>query len=273
MNRALQNSIIGVYALLNRSGLLETAPGKFVFRTAYFAYKYYLEDAFAALLRMAPQICSGGLVLDVGANISYTSVLFSRHIGKEYSVISFEPDHRNFKTLREVVAARANITPVWAAVGDRDGEINFWTNPTHHADSRTATESFRTKRADHQNIYSVPMVSIDSYLASNHRNAAVALIKIDVQGYEQKVLEGCRKTLAEHKDIAVVFEYSPDSIQELGLDPQIVLTFFEEQDFKLFFLNRKSGLRPFLLGDIEAELSANGYCEIVAARSDLCCPA
>ena len=105
------------------------------------------------------------------------------------------------------------------------------------------------------------------------RNAAVALIKIDVQGYEQKVLEGCRKTLSEHKDIAVVFEYSPDSIQELGLDPQIVLTFFEEQDFKLFFLNRKSGLRPFLLGDIEAELSANGYCEIVAARSDLCCPA
>jgi FkbM family methyltransferase len=270
MNLAIQRTLIGAYSLINRSGLLELYPFKHLFRNVYFAYKRYLEDSLATLLRASPHLCSGGLVLDVGANIGYTSILFSKYVGSADKVISFEPDRVNFKNLSEVVAGRANIFPIWAAVGDVDGEATFWTNPMHHADSRVVTASFGDKLGDDHSVYSVPIVSIDSYLASHHQGARVALIKIDVQGYEEKVLNGCRKTLADNRDIAVVFEFSPEGAQDLGFDPQFPLTFFREQGFKLFAWNRSGRLRPCNTEDIRSELGDNGYCDIVASRSDLC---
>ena len=269
MNGAVQRTLIGAYSLVNRTGVLKTKPFKRLFRTSYFAYKRFLEDPLVALVAAAPNVCRGGLVIDVGANLGYTSLLFSKHIDSGRSVIAFEPDRGNHQVLCEVVAKRKEIVPVWAAVGEVDGEVQFWTNPGHHADSRTVTNAFEQKLEASQSVYTVPLVSVDSYLRLNHSGANVALIKIDVQGYEEKVLRGCEETLTANPNVVVAFEFSPDAARELGFDPEFQLAFFRDRGFNLFSLSRRDGLRAFNREEINSLVRERGYCDIVASRSAL----
>jgi FkbM family methyltransferase len=205
----------------------------------------------------------------VGANLGYTSLLFSSHVDHRQSVIAFEPDRENYQALCESVRKRKAIVPVWAAVGEVDGEVQFWTNPGHHADSRTVTDAFGEKLENSQAVYSVPLVSIDSYLGSKHSGAKVSLIKIDVQGYEEKVLRGCEQTLAANPSIVVAFEFSPGAARELGFDPEFQLSFFLERGFNLYSLSRRHGLRSFSRQEVQVLVRQIGYCDIVASRTPL----
>ena len=97
----------------------------------------------------------------------------------------------------------------------------------------------------------------------------MALIKIDVQGYEEKVLRGCEQTLAANPNIVVAFEFSPGAARELGFDPEFQLSFFLERGFNLYSLSRRHGLRPFSRQEVQSLVSEIGYCDIVASRTPL----
>jgi FkbM family methyltransferase len=270
MNAAMQRVLIGAYSLINRTGVLKTAPCKLVFRKSYFAYKRFLEDPLIALIKAVPGVCTNGLIIDVGANFGYTSLLFSRYSGAGCDVIAFEPDLENFKTLERVVKRRANIVSVWSAVGDTCGEITFWSNPGHHADSRTVTPEFQEELTAGQSTYSVPLISIDAYLERERPGQSVGLIKIDVQGYEEKVLRGCEGTLSKNPNAVVAFEFSPDAARELGFSPDLQLAFFRDRGYHLYSLSRADGLKHFKDSDLPQLLGGRGYCDIVASRASLC---
>jgi FkbM family methyltransferase len=270
MNAAVQRVLIGAYSLINRTGVLKTAPCKVVFRKSYFAYKRFLEDPLIALIKAVPEVCSHGLIIDVGANFGYTSLLFSRHSGVGCDVIAFEPDRENFKTLEKVVRRHSNIVPVWSAVGDTCGEVTFWSNPGHHADSRTVTPEFQEELAAEQSTYTVPLISVDAYLERERPGQPVGLIKIDVQGYEEKVLRGCEVTISKNPNAVVAFEFSPDAARELGFSPDFQLAFFRERGYHLYSLSRATGLTPFKETELTHLLGDRGYCDLVASRVALC---
>ncbi|MFN4895149.1 MAG: FkbM family methyltransferase [Pseudomonadota bacterium] len=270
MNGTVQRVLIGAYSLINKTGVLRTRPCKLVFRKSYFAYKRLLEDPLIVLIKAAPNVCRNGLIIDVGANLGYTSLLFSHYAAAGCEVIAFEPDRANFETLKEVVRGRSSILPVWAAVGDEIGEVRFWSNPGHHADSRTVTPEFQKELGEEEATYAVPLVSLDAYLERERQGCEVGFIKIDVQGYEEKVLRGCEATILKNPDVVVAFEYSPESARELGFSPEFQLSFFLERGFKLYSLSRAEGLLPFRSEDLPRLLEGRGYCDLVASRSPLC---
>lgn len=263
----IQRTLIRTYAQVRRTGVLENPVCKRCFREFYFLYKRFLEDPLVTLLKIQPKICAGGLVVDVGANFGYTSVLFSEYLDPQQVVIAFEPDRDNFKMLEEVVGRNSRVVPVWAAVGEDTGEVSFWSNPEHHADSRTITDAFKGSLAADQSTYKVPLVSVDSYLEQERPGRSVALIKIDVQGYEEKVLQGCSKIIEQNPAIVIAMEFCPEASRELGFDPEFQLSFFESRGFNLYFLNRRNGLRAFDRRTLPQELGERGYCDIVASRA------
>jgi len=270
MNAAVQRVLIGAYSLINRTGVLKTRPCKLVFRKSYFAYKRLLEDPLIVLIKAVPNVCQQGLIVDVGANLGYTSLLFSQYAALGCDVIAFEPDRANFETLKEVVRGRSSIVPVWSAVGDEVGEVRFWSNPGHHADSRTVTPEFEKELGRGDATYAVPLVSVDAYLERERPGCAVGLIKIDVQGYEEKVLRGCEATISRNPNIVVAFEFSPDGARELGFMPERQISFFLDRGFKLYSLTRASGLKPFSPYELPRLVADYGYCDLVASRQELC---
>src|SRR6266536_5255049 len=123
--------VLRAYALAHRTGFLNTRVGDALFSRAYFAYKRF-EDPHAALIRAHPELFRGGHVIDVGANIGYTTVLFARVIGEGFKVFALEPEQENFARLERnlkryhvgdrVVARRV-------AAGATSGSIGLRINP------------------------------------------------------------------------------------------------------------------------------------------------
>src|ERR1700684_4527602 len=89
MNSALQDNrmnlstdqgspLLSAYSLVRRSGFLRTSLGRHLFKSAYFAYKRYIEDDLRGLVLSYPSLVGRGNVLDIGANIGYTAVVLAR---------------------------------------------------------------------------------------------------------------------------------------------------------------------------------------------------
>ena len=260
-------TITGLYALTRRTGLLETSFGERIFTASYFLYKRYLEDPFAALAKIHPGLFRGGDILDIGANIGYTASLFAQAGDPNARVYAFEPEPFNFRLLQTTVETRGlrgKVTPVHSAVGEQSGETKLWINDHHHADHRIATDSVRAKN-ENDDYVTVPMTSIDDFLAGQGHTNPISLIKIDVQGYELAVCRGLAATVAREVNASIAVEYMPEAIIELGYDPLELLDWFSQHDFRMYSLRKNGQLH---LG-MSSDLTQNGYVDLIFSRAAL----
>ena len=260
-----------LYGKVRWTGALNSRIARSLFVRLYFAYKWILEDSLAAFLKRNPQLIEHGHILDIGANIGYTSVLFSRYVHARHRVFAFEPDPTNMQILDSVILSKKLshvIAPVAVAVGDKVGEVELWENKGHHADHRIVTDSMREKLLA-ETIRTVPMVSVDSWCASHCPADSIALIKIDVQGYEMPVIAGMKETLARNPRATVIFEYMPSMLQEMGFDAKAVLEFFARRQMKLYLIAAKGKLIPATDRILADRIAERGYVDLVATARDV----
>jgi FkbM family methyltransferase len=229
------------YAVVKRSGLLETSIGSEVFTSAYFLYKRYIEDDLHGLLQLHPNLVRRGNVLDIGANVGYTATVLATATAEGQLVYAFEPEPANYNMLRRVAArpkARNRIVAVQCAVGAEERMARLWINEQHHGDHKVITEHF-LETARPPGI-TVPMVTIDAFV--ERHPGPVGFVKIDVQGLELPVCAGMTKTLEQNPDVTIVLEYAPSSMTELGLDPAELLRFLAARGFDCYLIGSRGKL-------------------------------
>lgn len=138
------------------------------------------------------------VVLDVGANIGQYGKLLRTH-GYDRRIVSFEPLPAALKELTEVCADDPLWEAVGLAIGDRDEARVF------HVSGNSQSSSFKPMLERHisaapSSAYvadvTVNMRRLDSVVHDYINEADVILVKLDVQGYEEEVLDGSNKTLA-----------------------------------------------------------------------------
>jgi len=270
-NKASTGMFMRVYNAARRARLLEFAWFQRIFLFAYFLYKRWYEDPFWRLTQSHGDLFANGDVLDIGANIGYTACVFAGAIRPPGKVYAFEPDRASLATLRDVMHREqldASVEIVAAAVGSTDGTVEFWHNDEHSADHRVVTPAFKSSTLDQSNVSTVPVTSVDSFVAS-HSVQDICFIKIDVQGYELAVCEGMRRTLEKFPRACVAFEYAPDGMRELGFDPAALLRFFRSAGYRLYILTR-SGLQPALGDDaIDRAAQRSGYVDLLCSQQEL----
>jgi len=255
MRKAAVTPLLSVYAWLNRHRAFEVPLLRSLFVHSYFFYKSHFEDPFYWLVSARPDLFRRGHLLDVGANIGYTTVVFASALKSGAKIFAFEPERRNFDRLIENLSrfgVKDRVVAKCMAVGAYDGTVDIWLNELHPGDHRTVTRAFRHKIQPGDSVRSVPVVSIDSFVQSNHIANEIGFIKIDVQGYETEVCRGMERALATNARAVVAIEYAPGSMIELGLEPQALMDFFLERGFNLYELGRR-GLRELPAGGIQVE--------------------
>lgn len=133
----------------------------------------------------AQHVKPGDVVLDIGANVGFYTLLSSELVGSGGKVVAFEPVPRNLKFLHEHIKVNAlgNVEVIEAAVGEAPGEITF--DDTSGSATGKISTSGRLK---------VPLVSVDDLLAKG-RIRRPTVLKIDVEGAEAMVLRGARGAL------------------------------------------------------------------------------
>ena len=175
-------------------------------------------------------------VLDIGANIGYPSLLFSKLVEKRGKVIAFEPDKNNLEMLRKNIKVNKckNIVVVPMAVSDRTGNGTLYISDSHSGDHRIYN-SLDGKRKTQD----IETVSLDDYFKSENR---IDFVQMDVQGAEELVFKGMRRLLNENKEISILLEFWPEGLRKIGSSPVGFLKMIEQLGFQLAYLNENNGM-------------------------------
>lgn len=178
---------------------------------------------------------NGLVILDIGANFGYLSMVWAQTIAKRGMVYAFEPNARVYSSFRKSVDANnldAIIKVENQAVGRSNGKVALYINNT------TSNVKANVLNVDEELPLStnIAMTSIDSFLKSKTL-LACDLIKIDVDGIELDILKGSIKTIETLRPIFIV---------ETNNNSEII-DFFTEKNYKVLDMALKmfsSGVLP-----------------------------
>jgi FkbM family methyltransferase len=140
----------------------------------------------------------GEIILDIGANIGYYSLLASKRIGNQGKVYAFEAAPETFRKLSANIQRNAmtNVVAINLAITNFRGTIDL-----HIADTRNTGMSSIAAFADESGeTVTVPCDTLDN-IANDHSLDRVDRIKIDVEGAEMMVLKGMENTLRKYTPV------------------------------------------------------------------------
>jgi FkbM family methyltransferase len=142
----------------------------------------------------------GFVVYDVGAHIGILGLIAARVVGREGEVIAFEADPGNAERITEHALRNSmpQIKVVQSAVWRTSGRLRFERASSQSSRNQGAVVSGATKE-DSETI-DVQAVSLDEF-ARAHRPPNV--IKVDVEGAEDAVLEGSDSLFSSVKPILI----------------------------------------------------------------------
>lgn len=220
--------------------------GRYVVRSDHIGHLFldttaYEADRLAKFGEMEPQlhhifrtfIAAHSIVLDIGANSGFHSLLFStiqrnkekaggnggddRPGGKVYA---FEPVPFNYRSLCRNLALQedSNVVPVNLAVSDTSGMAEMFALPEgyywHGCHSLVKNEKLSGIHSEAVELLEIQTVSIDNFLSERDEQLPVSFMKIDVEGAEAKVLRSAMKTIHRDKPVLVI-EFAPSRVQFL----------------------------------------------------------
>jgi len=148
----------------------------------------------------------GDVFLDIGANVGYYSLLASKLVGGEGSVVSFEPEDRNKTSLYQNIKINdfRNIKVFPVAVGEESGFNILNLNPLnegghslnkhdlyHDSGDIWTKEMILEKFGNEPLEQQTEVTSLDAFIF-DHKDIAdkISLIKVDVEGFEREVIKG-----------------------------------------------------------------------------------
>lgn len=180
----------------------------------------------AELKVLCKHLRHGDIVFDVGANVGYLSAHFVRLVGPRGQVFAFEPGATPFAFLRRVQESDSeHVLEVFqVAVSDCEGHGVFWETEDILRKGYGRLDKRPSDRFTDVRKQLVKTISLDGFLAERRLDPRrVRLVKVDVEGHEDKVFsgmsgffsEGCRPLILAELSEAAGQEY-PEYLQSLG---------------------------------------------------------
>lgn len=205
--------------------------------------KKFTEKSWPPSVAARQFVKAGDLVVDVGANIGYVTLLLSRMVGEEGAVYSIEPVPETFDLLSRNVSKLnlTNVRLVNSAVSSHAGKA-VMTIPRYASGGENFYESHLTDthKQDDERTVEVSLVTLDEVLADVIDR--IAFVKIDVEGHELSVLQGARR-LVEASRPAFVIEIA-DNPNTPGARTQQVFAWMKNLGYQPF-IYREGKLLPW----------------------------
>jgi len=179
------------------------------------------------------EIKKGDIVLDIGANIGYFTLLFAKLVGKEGKVFAFEPDPDNFSLLEKNVKLNGyqNVILIRGAVSSETGKIRLYLSEENKADNRIYNSG------DSRRSIEVEAIRLDDYFESYE--GEIDFIKMDIQGAEAKAIQGMPLLLQKNRSIKLLTEFWPFGLTKSGVEPEVYLNLLTDYHFELYDIKRK----------------------------------
>lgn len=203
----------------------------------------------------------GDVVLDVGANIGYYSILMSTLVGKEGKVICFEPTQHYGKILDKNIKVNnlTNVETYRIGLSNREQELEIQIG----VNSATLHVPGKKKLISSEKI---KLQTLDDFI-DDHPLSKIDFIKIDVDGHEPLFLEGAKNTIDKYQP-NILLEVSHPHYLNAGYTAWDFYEFLKSKGFYIYHeegLTEITDMEDFLLKCGNFAYSAN----IVIARKKL----
>ena len=108
------------------------------------------------------EIHKGDVVIDIGANIGYYTIMFAKLVGDSGKVIAFEPDPTNYELLKKNIEINGftNVILEQKALSDNPGKMMLSLN-----NENTAGHHLDFKNENSINSIEVDVLSLDDYFS------------------------------------------------------------------------------------------------------------
>jgi FkbM family methyltransferase len=184
----------------------------------------------------------GDVCVDVGANAGYFTLLASRLVGREGHVYALEPAPESYAALRRHIELNAvdNVTALPFAAGRDEGRgLLHEASPGNAGSASMLPPPDSSLRGTPSTTMEVPVRPVSSLVSAVDRTR-VALVKIDVEGFELEVLRGLQPLLDDGLRPAIIVELNASRRAEnaasflVGFCESYALVAFRLPDTRLF---------------------------------------
>jgi FkbM family methyltransferase len=169
----------------------------------------YHEAGEQQLLRRI--IHEGDTVYDIGANLGLFTLLFSSAVGPGGHVIAIEPNPALTGNLAKTIEPLPRVQLHCCALASEPGSAIFYIPKDDHMLASLANWS-----GQRVNEVTIPVDTLD-HIVDQH--PPPALVKIDVEGAEDLVLQGASRMLASPTPPIIFFEQIPSAAAAFGYAP------------------------------------------------------
>jgi FkbM family methyltransferase len=170
-------------------------------------------------------LAPGMTFIDVGAHVGYYTLLAARRVSPGGLVLAFEPSPRNYELLLANVWRNAlnNVVCFPWAVSDHNGFVDLFLDERNTGDNRL----FQDDRGPGLRVRAVALDALPSV------RPPIDVVKIDVQGAEEAVIEGMKHLLSRSPQARVTLEYWPFGLRALGRDERGALDYYRSLGYRL----------------------------------------
>jgi len=156
----------------------------------------------------------GDVVVDLGANIGYYTLLAARLVGRRGKVYAFEPEPTNYSLLLKNIELNGydNVVATQKAVSDAGGKVRLFVD-----NEDTGAHSIYQPEEEKEFV-EVEAVTLDDFFKD--KDYPINVIKMDVEGAEMAALSGMDKLIRENKNLKMFVEFYLAGIRSAGNSPQ-----------------------------------------------------
>jgi FkbM family methyltransferase len=215
-----------VRALIRRAGL--AGVGYKLIRGTY-GDSTQSEAKFANALMEA--VMPGDCVWDVGANVGHYTRQLAQRVGPSGCVVAFEPFHSTFRQLQSETSAFPQVKCLSVALGASDQDLLI--DPDPYSPGRNLIDVSRSAEGE------VVHVTTGTKLVAGGCPRP-AVLKIDVEGFEEDVLWGLREELRDPACRAVFLEVHFGLLERRGFlqAPSRCTSLLEDLGFRVRWLDQ-----------------------------------
>ena len=196
------------------------------------SFEYSTMQLFSTILN------SGDVIIDVGANSGLYSIFYSKLVGENGEVHSFEPDRDTYRLLRENLELNNcdNVRTYNFALSNEECDIKMVPfNPEdidiklRNGDSFKYMQQVSSEFDEKSNI--IKAVKLDD-IEELKLKSKIDVIKIDVEGAELLVLQGAVNMILKHRPI-IIFELFGKWTSRFNYRPYELLVFLNKLNYQM----------------------------------------
>lgn len=160
------------------------------------------------LARCVFQAYPDALMIDVGANVGDTAAIVKTMV--DVPVICIEGDAAVFRRLQQNIAPMKDTTAHRCFLGEKAETINAAIEKKGWDTTIIPVAEPEPTAAE-----SITLVTLDEFAARLPLPKKCKLLKVDVEGFDLKVLRGASRLLTEDRPV-VLFEWNHDNLEKIG---------------------------------------------------------